>query len=129
MTSPRRFVNPPIVELVLGVQFSRLTKFSIGQFGLFWKEHKDQWTGPSDGPLIEDQFELFDEVSHRSLRGGRLRIVPAQLPVRFLLGHKDGSPFANPDQSLSSELAQGENVLSELSAVHQRVRADVHLLY
>lgn len=54
------FVNPPIVELVLGAQFSPLPKLTAGHFGLFWNELGPDWTEPGDGPLIEDQFELFD---------------------------------------------------------------------
>lgn len=54
------FASPPIVELVLGAQFSPLTRLTLGHFGWFWKQLGDEWTEPSDGPQIEDQFELFD---------------------------------------------------------------------
>ena len=56
MTGTTDFANPPIIELVLGVQFSPLTKLTAGHFGLFWKELGEDWTGPADGPLIEDRF-------------------------------------------------------------------------
>lgn len=83
------FVNPPIVELVLGVQFSPLPKLTAGHFGLFWKELGDDWTEPSDGPPLEDQFELFDRPQWRTPQGLQLRLEPIRLPGRFFLGHRN----------------------------------------
>lgn len=88
MTGTPDFANPPIVELVLGVQFSPLTKLRAGHFGLFWKELGSDWTDPDDGPLLEDQFELFDRPKWSSPAGFQLRLEPLHLPGRFLLGHK-----------------------------------------
>jgi hypothetical protein len=36
MAGTANFVNPPIIELVMGVQFSPLPKLTAGHFGLFW---------------------------------------------------------------------------------------------
>lgn len=88
MTGPGEFVNPPIVELVLGAQFSPLTKLTAGHFGLFWKELGDDWAEPEDAPLIDDQFELFDRPRWRAPTGPQLRIEPVRLPGRFTLKHK-----------------------------------------
>lgn len=82
------FLNPPIVELVLGVQFSPLTKLTSGHFGLFWKEFGDEWMDPSDGPVLEDQFELFDQPRWSRPTGIQVRLEPIRLPGRFLLGDK-----------------------------------------
>jgi uncharacterized protein (TIGR04255 family) len=89
MTGTSDFANPPIIELVLGAQFSPLTKFTAGHFGLFWKELGNDWTDPGDGPLLEDQFELFDHPRWRTPTTVQLRLEPLRLPGRFTLGHKN----------------------------------------
>ncbi len=88
MTGTPDFANPPIVELVLGAQFSPLTKLTAGHFGLFWKELGDDWTEPADSPLIEDQFELFDRPRWSTPTGLQVRLEPIRLPGRFTLGHR-----------------------------------------
>ncbi len=83
------FVNPPIVEMVLGVQFSSLTKLTSGHYGLFWKELGDGWIKPEDEPLIEDNFELFDRPARTVPAGLQLlRLEPVRLPGRFMLWHE-----------------------------------------
>ena len=56
------FERPPIVELVLGVQFAPLSRLSSGHLGWFWKQFlDDQWVNASDAVLLADQFETFEE--------------------------------------------------------------------
>lgn len=81
------YAHPPIAELVLGAQFSPLTKLTSGHFGLFWKSFGDEWVDSSDGPPLDDQFERFDEP--RWATGLQLQLGPVRLPGRFLLGHQD----------------------------------------
>ena len=89
MANTPDFANPPIVELVLGAQFSPLTRLTSGHFGLFWKElGEDDWTEAEDAPPIGDQFELFDCPRWRIPAGLQLRIEPVRLPGRFILRHK-----------------------------------------
>lgn len=88
MTGTPTYPNPPIVELVLGVQFSPLTKFTSGHFGLFWKDLGECWVDPSDGPILEDQFELFDRLKWSGPAGLQVRLEPIRLPGRFMVGHK-----------------------------------------
>jgi uncharacterized protein (TIGR04255 family) len=88
MTDTPDFANPPIVELVLGAQFSALTKLRAGHFGQFWNELGSDWINPEDGPLLEDQFELFDRPKWNAPASLQLRLEPFRLPGRFLLGHK-----------------------------------------
>jgi uncharacterized protein (TIGR04255 family) len=83
------FAAPPIVELVLGAQFSPLTKLTAGHFGLFWKELGDEWTDPSDGPPLCDEFELFDRPQWARPSRLELRVGPVRLPGRFMVGHRD----------------------------------------
>lgn len=88
MTGGPDFANPPIVELVLGAQFSPLTKLTSGHFGLFWKDLGEDWTESGDGPPLEDQFELFDRPKWSTATGLQLRLEPIRFPGRFTLGHK-----------------------------------------
>jgi uncharacterized protein (TIGR04255 family) len=85
------FVNPPIIELVIGAQFSPLIKFTSGHFGLFWKELGEEWGEPQDAPLLEDQFELFGQSSTKVAMFPSMRLEPLRLPGRFLLRHRDQS--------------------------------------
>ncbi|MGL4550548.1 MAG: TIGR04255 family protein [Gemmataceae bacterium] len=84
------FADPPIVELVLGAQFSPLTKLRAGHFGLFWKELEEAWTLPGDATTLEDQFELFDRPRWSTPTQLQLRLEPVRLPGRFTVGHRDG---------------------------------------
>jgi uncharacterized protein (TIGR04255 family) len=88
MDSTPDFANPPIVELVLGVQFSPLTRLTSGHFGLFWKSLGEDWTEAEDAPPIEDQFELFDRPRWRTATGLQFRLEPVLRPGRFILRHK-----------------------------------------
>jgi uncharacterized protein (TIGR04255 family) len=88
MSGTPEFANPPIVELVLGAQFSPLTKLTSGHYGWFWKQLGDEWSDPADAPPLEDQFELFDRPRWNRPVGLELRLEPARLPGRFLLHHR-----------------------------------------
>lgn len=82
------FNDPPVVELVLGAQFSPLTKLTTGHYGLFWNQLGEEWTSPSDGPPLDDQFEQFDRSLLAKLRGLEIRLEPVRVPSRFMLGHR-----------------------------------------
>ena len=83
------FKNPPIVEFVLGVQFSPLTKLSAGHFGLFWKELGEEWVSAEDGPPLPDQFELFDRPKWSQPSGIELRVAMGMPAGRFILHHRN----------------------------------------
>ncbi len=82
--------TPPVVELVIGVQFSPLTKLSAGHYGRFWDELGDDWDRPADQPIVDDQFELFDQPQWHSSAGLHFRLEPVRLPGRFLVYHRGG---------------------------------------
>lgn len=82
------FIHPPIVELVIGAQFSPLVTLTSGHFGLFWKELGGDWVEPGDGPTIEDQFELFDRPRWSALSRVSMKIEPLRFPGRFTLGNR-----------------------------------------
>ena len=77
------------MELALGVQFSPLTQFTSGHFGLLWKAMGDDWISASDGPPFEDRFETFDGPLW--LSGMQFRLGTPPYPGRMILAHKDGT--------------------------------------
>ncbi len=85
MSDSPRFQNPPIVEFVLGVQFSPLTKLTTGHFGLLWKVLGDDWTIPEDAPAIEDQFERFERPKWSHRPSVQLRMEKTMPVGRFVL--------------------------------------------
>jgi uncharacterized protein (TIGR04255 family) len=89
MSDAPNFANPPIVELVLGAQFSPLTKLTSGHFGLFWKALGADWAEPSDDAPVADQFERFDSPRWEQVPGLQLRFEPIRLPGRFKVAHRD----------------------------------------
>ena len=59
-----KFSQAPLVEVVIGVQFAPLAKYSSAFGGWFWKSVLDaSWTEISEVPKLEDFFEKFDEPS------------------------------------------------------------------
>jgi uncharacterized protein (TIGR04255 family) len=90
MSGHPSFTSPPVVELVLGVQFDRLP-LSAGHYGLFWSELGNGWVKPSDGPPLDEQFEQFEQPRWVLPPGIQLRLAPADGPGRLLLGHQDES--------------------------------------
>lgn len=89
MAATPEFANPPIVELVLGAQFSPLTKLTAGHFGWFWKELGEEWSYPADGPPLDEQFELFDHPRWSRPSGFEIRLEPMRAPGRFVVEHRD----------------------------------------
>lgn len=89
MSETPTFKNPPIVEFVLGVQFSPLTKLSAGHFGLFWKELGEEWVSAEDGPPLPDRFELFDLPKWSQPSGMEMRVAMGMPVGRFILHHRN----------------------------------------
>lgn len=58
MSELASFKNPPVVEVVMGVQFTRLEKLTLAEVVQFWASIKDEFPGfeskPPLAPLIED---------------------------------------------------------------------------
>lgn len=78
------FENPPVVEFVLGVQFSPLTELTSAHFGLFWADLQrrgEEWAVPHDAPLIQDHFELFNTPLWKKR---------PQIPIRLEMGAQPG---------------------------------------
>jgi uncharacterized protein (TIGR04255 family) len=77
------FINPPIVEFVLGAQFSPLVKLTSAHYGRFWDVLGKSWTSPRDNPLIDDQFERFEAIP--GSQKWHLRVEPVPLLNRLTL--------------------------------------------
>ena len=89
MNETPTFSNPPVVEFVLGAQFSPLTKLASGHYGRFWNVLGEEWEKPEDAPPISDQFELFDSPKWSHREGAQFRLGSG-IPVdRFILHHRD----------------------------------------
>jgi len=99
MTDFPDYANPPVVELVLGVQFAPLSKLTTGHYGLFWNSLGVEWANPADAIPIEDQFELFDQVQWADPGVMQVRVQPIRLPGRLTLEHRDQHRLLQLQQS------------------------------
>lgn len=52
--------HPPLVEMILGVQFDRIRGMTNGHLGAFWKQAFADWPTVEDLSPIEPQWETFD---------------------------------------------------------------------
>jgi len=85
----RAFSNPPIVELVLGVQFERLGKLTSAHLGRYWQQLAAEWPEVSDAQPIEEVFETFGEEERLGPRVLRLGLAPVAFPGRLIVTHRD----------------------------------------
>lgn len=63
MTKPSlpSFRNPPVVETVIGVQFTPPKEWSLLHFGLFWNTIRDEFHGFQLQPPLVSNIERFDQ--------------------------------------------------------------------
>ncbi len=57
--APPRFVDPPVVETALGIQFDELSSFATTHFGLFYETIRNRYPFPKDQPRLSTIFEPF----------------------------------------------------------------------
>ena len=62
------FENPPVIEVVCGVQFASLAKLYIPHFGELWKRFPD-YTDCSEAPTLLPTIERFDVPSSLDVQG------------------------------------------------------------
>jgi uncharacterized protein (TIGR04255 family) len=86
----RLFANPPVVEVVLGVQFAPLPNFTSGHLGWFWREFRGaDWVKATDAPPLPDQFEVFGR--RRWIPPGReLKLGLSLVPPRLQIANRAG---------------------------------------
>lgn len=56
------FKSPPVVEVVMGVQFRPLSKFQTPHVGLFWETVRPDYSTSSENPPIVPQIEEFTSL-------------------------------------------------------------------
>jgi len=69
------FENPPLEEMVIGVQFAPLKGFRISHFGLFWSLIRDRY------PLTEDETPLAHVLEIAEKRPAKSTIRFEKLPL------------------------------------------------
>lgn len=89
MPGELEFDHPPIIELVLGAQFSPIVGLSSAHYGKFWGKLGDEWGNPQDVPPLKDQFESFEQPLWSRQRIPTFFLEPANLATRLTLAHRD----------------------------------------
>ncbi len=88
MNQTPTYKNPPVVEFVLGVQFSPLSKLRAGHFGLLWRELGADWGEPEDEPPIPTQLERFERPIWSQRGTPQFRISTAASLGRLVLNNR-----------------------------------------
>lgn len=60
-TTPTEWKRPPVIEVVLGVQFAPLEQFNNGHLGWFWREMKGEYPNATDSAPIQTVIESFGD--------------------------------------------------------------------
>jgi len=77
--------RPPVVEVILGVQFEHLPKFKNAHLGSFWNSlDNDKWCIIEDAPFLPPQFERFEDTAqwHDGLQLRLKREAACRLQIR-----------------------------------------------
>jgi len=77
------FDRPPVVELVMGVQFEPLKKLQASYLGLFWETVRDAYSKCSENPPITPQLEDLGRPGALKDMGLQLSQVPPLPRVFF----------------------------------------------
>lgn len=73
MKSTPHYMNPPVVETVIGVQFPELPGFRSAHFGLYWETIKDKgYAKTEDKPRLTEVSEPFPR-----------RLIPAEATLHL----------------------------------------------
>lgn len=92
-TTQTEWKRPPVIEVVLGVQFAPLVHFNNGHLGWFWREMKRDYPNATDAAPIQTAVESFGDepefgfpgIGFAPSRGdSRLRMTPAGDPSRMI---------------------------------------------
>src|SRR3569623_54630 len=83
-----RFDDPPLFEQAMTVMFDSIPQFSVGDFGLFWKQIQDEFDICESHPVIDPRVEAFDRPSNFAFQ---VQLVPAESLPRCFYRHNDRS--------------------------------------
>ena len=64
MSDMVRFAQPPVIELIFGMQFSPLSRITTAHLGWFWRELGADWVDLADGPVVPDQFIFLCQLQN-----------------------------------------------------------------
>src|SRR5690348_16249248 len=85
------FERPPLIEMVLGVQFSPLVALTSGHLGWFWKTRLGQeWEKTVDAVPLPPETETFGDPSGLSFPAFRFSLGPPPTSVRLQIINKTG---------------------------------------
>lgn len=87
-TPATEWKRPPIIEVVLGVQFDAIPELSNGHLGWFWREMLSEFPNSDDVPPIERDIGPFGEVP---LGFPALGIRPVTGQARLRMTSADGT--------------------------------------
>lgn len=82
------FRKPPIVEVVVGVQFRTIPKWGNAHFGAFWRALSGDWPNVSDAPPIPSQYEHFGDELPQLPFDSQLKPAAMRLRIRSADGCK-----------------------------------------
>jgi uncharacterized protein (TIGR04255 family) len=69
------FGSPPVVEVVLGVQFNSIENLRSPHLGLVWAEFKDEYPNIEEQPPLDPVFETFAEGTAATAWVPRIQLV------------------------------------------------------
>jgi len=98
MTRPLpEFDNPPVTEVVLGVQFEKLDSLKTPQLGYIWQAFRDRFPQTEGKPALDPVFEQFGPRPGRR-PGVRLQLVEAPPEPRLWFLNESGTELAQVQQ-------------------------------
>ena len=79
------YTLPPVIETVLGVQFSPLANFSVLHFGLYWEKVREEYPKYEIQPPLATAFEKFGSQFEKEPKLGiELSNAPPQFRCWFI---------------------------------------------
>lgn len=81
-TSLPSFRKPPVMEVVLSVQFDAIAGFDLQHFGLLWEQFKDKFPKVETKPPLEPMWETFEPAAAPRLQ---IRLLQNVMPRMWLV--------------------------------------------
>lgn len=86
---PKDWKHPPVVEVLLGLQFAPVSGLSNGHLGLYWHQLRSQYPTADDAPPVPLVVEAFGAEPDFAVPG--MVLGPAGADSRLRLRSRDGS--------------------------------------
>jgi len=86
------YKNPPVIEVVLGVQFEQLTKMKVPQVGVIWNAFRNRFPNTEEQPPLQNVVERFSSPGTPVAKPGvRLEFGPVPPAPRVLFINERGT--------------------------------------